>query len=399
MIAAGGITMSKQKWIRILNVEDEKVDHMAVIRMIEQKGLPCAVDWAPTLARAIELLEENRYDAVLIDYMMPDGTGLDLLDTLKEKEIASVFVTGSGDEVVAVKAMKGGAYDYIIKDPAGGYLEILPTTIHKALHNFHVEEGRRRAEKALKEYSERLEKMVEERTRKLREAQEELIRKEKLAVIGLLAGSVGHELRNPLGVISNSVYYLNRKLKEADEKIKKHLNILRKEVQRGNTIISQLLDFSRMQPPSLVKGDVNSIVKDALGEIKLPENIALEWQPDENLPRIRLDPDQIGRVCQNIISNAIQAMAEGGRLKIKTRARADFIKIIFQDSGEGIPRENLAKVFEPLFTTRAKGIGLGLAIVKSLVEGHKGKIEVESEVGKGTRFTVKLPFQSSIFNP
>ena len=399
MIAAGGITMSKQKWIRILNVEDEKVDHMAVIRMIEQKGLPCAVDWAPTLARAIELLEENRYDAVLIDYMMPDGTGLDLLDTLKEKEIASVFVTGSGDEIVAVKAMKGGAYDYIIKDPAGGYLEILPTTIHKALHNFHVEEGRRRAEKALKEYSERLEKMVEERTRKLREAQEELIRKEKLAVIGLLAGSVGHELRNPLGVISNSVYYLNRKLKEADEKIKKHLNILRKEVQRGNTIISQLMDFSRMQPPSLVKGDVNSIVKDALGEIKLPENIAFEWQLDENLPRVQLDPDQIGRVCQNIISNAIQAMAEGGRLKIKTRARADFIKIIFQDSGVGIPQENLQKIFEPLFTTRAKGIGLGLAIVKSLVEGHKGKIEVESEVGKGTRFTVKLPFQSSIFNP
>jgi len=255
---------------------------------------------------------------------------------------------------------------------------------------------RKRADKALKEYSERLEEMVKERTRELQDAQQELLRKEKLAAIGLLAGSVGHDLRNPLGVISNSTYYLNMKLKDADEKVKKHLDILQREVRGANNIITDLLDFSRTREPSLAKGDANNILKDVLAEITLPENIALETQLDENLPRIRLDADQIGRVCQNIISNMIQAMPEGGKLKIKTRAGADFIEIIFQDTGKGIPKENLEKIFAPLFSTMANGIGLGLAIVKDLVEGHKGKIEVESEFGKGTRFTVKLPFELTI---
>lgn len=227
----------------------------------------------------------------------------------------------------------------------------------------------------------------------LKEAQEQLMRKEKLAAIGQLASGVGHELRNPIGVIGNSVYYLNMKLKDVDEKTKKHLDILQREVQRSNTIITDLLDFSRVKPPSLEKSDVNSLVKEALTGIKLPENITIESQFDKNLPKIPVDLEQIQRVFLNIVSNAFGAMPEGGKLEIKTGVKGDFIEIMFKDTGEGIAKENLKKIFEPLFTMKAKGIGLGLAIVKSIVDAHNGSIEVESEVGKGATFTVKLPAQ------
>lgn len=225
------------------------------------------------------------------------------------------------------------------------------------------------------------------------EMQERLLRQEKLAVLGQLAGGMGHELRNPLGVIGNSVYYLNMKLKDAGEKVKKHLDILQGQVQRANKIISDLLEFSRAKPPSLVEYDPNSIIIDTLAEIKIPENISVESQLDKKLPKIQMDPDQIRRVFINIISDAVQAMPEGGRLDINTGVKGDFVEIILRDTGEGIPEENIHKIFEPLFSTRARGIGLGLTIVKGIIDSHKGVIGVESKVGEGTTFTIKLPLE------
>jgi PAS domain S-box-containing protein len=251
---------------------------------------------------------------------------------------------------------------------------------------------RKRAEKALKEYSERLEEMVEERTQELRDAQEQLIRKEKLAVLGQLAGGVGHELRNPLGAISNAVYFLNMALEEPDPDVKETLEILQKEVRTSEMIISSLLDFARTKPPTRRKVDINAVVQEALSRTTVPENIEVVSQPDGKLPIILADPDQLGQVFGNIILNAIQAMPEGGQLLVKTEAPSpEWVALSFADTGVGIPEENLGKIFEPLFTTKAKGIGLGLAVTKTLVEGHGGTIEVQSELGKGSTFTVQLP--------
>jgi len=227
-----------------------------------------------------------------------------------------------------------------------------------------------------------------------KQMEERLVRTERLAAIGQLASSVGHELRNPLGVISNSTYYLNTKLKDADGKITKHVSIIQREVGRANKIISDLLDFSKAKPPSLEEGDMNTIIRDTLGEIKVPENISVKTHLNGKLPRVLLDPDQIRQVFLNIVSNALQVMPEGGRLDIKTGVKGHFAEITFKDTGEGIPEDNLKKVFNPLFTTKAKGIGLGLSIVKGIVEGHKGRIEVKSKLGKGTTFIVKLPLGS-----
>jgi DNA-binding NtrC family response regulator len=159
--------MTEGKRVRILNVEDEEVDHMALQRMVKEKGLLYDVDRAATLAEALEKLEGGSYDVVLIDYVMPDGTGLDLLE--KIKGVPSIIITGRGDEAVAVKAMKGGAYDYIIKDPEGGYVELLPATIGQVLLIFHLAEEFKRADGALRESEEKLKKEIERLTERVRE--------------------------------------------------------------------------------------------------------------------------------------------------------------------------------------------------------------------------------------
>ena len=272
----------------------------------------------------------------------------------------------------------------------------------------------KRAGEALQEYSERLEEMVEERTQALRDAQEQLVRQERLAVLGQLAGSLGHELRNPLGGVKNVAYFLNMVLEEPDPEVKESLEILEKEVGTCDWIISSLLDFARVKSPARRKADINDILQTALSRIAVPENVKVVTQLDESLPIILADPDQLAQVFGNIILNGIQAMSplaptehpprvrggqEGGRLIVKTEVsgtgdppgRPKWVTVSFTDTGVGIPQENLEKIFEPLFTTKAKGIGLGLALVKTLVEGHEGTIEVKSQVGKGSTFTVKLP--------
>ena len=225
----------------------------------------------------------------------------------------------------------------------------------------------------------------------LKQAQKELIIKEKFATIGKLAGSIAHDLRNPLGVINNSAYYLSMKLKDADEKIKKHLHILEGEVQRANSFITNLLDFAKIKTMSFEKADVNNSIKSLLDKIIFPENIFLEIDLNAELPLVKLDPNQIQDAFQNIILNSIQAMPEGGKLEIKTLIQENNIEIMFKDTGIGIPRKNHQKIFEPLFTTKSNGIGLGLSIVKDIVEKHEGKIEVESVVNVGSIFTLKIP--------
>jgi len=259
---------------------------------------------------------------------------------------------------------------------------------------------RKQAEEALKEYSERLEEMGEERTKELREAQERLIRQEKLAVLGQLAGGVGHELRNPLGAIKNAAYFLNMVLEEPEPEVKETLDILEKEVRTSERIISSLLGFARPKPPIRRKVDINEVVQEALSRATVPENVEVVTQLDESLPIVLADPDQLTQVFGNIILIAIQAMPDGGQLIVKTSEvsgkppRSEkWVAVSIADTGVGISEENLKKLFQPLFTTRAKGIGLGLALVKTLVEGHGGTIEVESEVGKGSTFTVSLPLR------
>jgi len=225
-----------------------------------------------------------------------------------------------------------------------------------------------------------------------KEMQERLVRSEKLAVLGQLGAGVSHELRNPLGAIKNAAYFLNMALEEPEPEVKETLEILEKEVATCERIISSLLDFARARPPTRRKVDINELVQEALSRNSVPENVQVVSQLGGALPAIFADPDHLVRVFGNIILNGIQAMPEGGKLVLKSEAPSrGWVAVSFADTGVGISEENLGKLFEPLFTTKAKGIGLGLAVVKTLVDGHGGSIEVQSEVGQGTTFTVRMP--------
>jgi len=258
------------------------------------------------------------------------------------------------------------------------------------------EAQRKRAEEALQEYSERLEEMVEERTEELRNTQEQLVRREKLAVLGQLAGGVGHELRNPLGVISNAVYFLQMTLPDADETTREYLELIAEEVRNSTRIISDLLDFSRTRTPDGAEVEVSELVAQVLKKQPPPENVEVSTELALDLPPVFVDPQQIALVLGNLVTNAYQAMPEGGQLIIKTSEVSEKlpkseVALFVTDTGCGIPPENLAKIFEPLLTTKARGIGLGLATSRILVEANGGSLEVESEMGKGSTFTIRLP--------
>ena len=276
-----------------------------------------------------------------------------------------------------------------------------------ALHNMELEEERMRAEEALKEYSERLEEMVEERTQELHDAQEALIRKEKLAMLGQLSGSMAHELRNPLGVISNAVYYLKTVLPDAGEQVKEYLELVEEETIISEKIVSDLLDYGRTRPPE--REDVNAaeMVRQTLERLPTPDEIEVNIKIPEDIPEVYADPHQIGQVLINLVKNAYQAMPDGGKLTISAHAieisegsgkppRFERVALSIADTGCGISKENIAKLFTPLFTTKARGIGLGLATSKNLVEANGGTIEVESDglPGKGSTFTIGLPVKS-----
>jgi len=247
------------------------------------------------------------------------------------------------------------------------------------------------AERKLAEQSRHLEEIVAERTRQLESAQAQLIRSEKLAALGELAGSVGHELRNPLSVIANAVYLLKASLKNQDPKMRDYLRLIDQETRTASRIISELLNYSRIRIADTENVDAGKLVNDLLEEIELPANIQLEKRVSSRLPKVAVNPQQVKQILANLITNACQAMPKGGTLSISVGKRANEVLVSVKDSGMGISEENLARLFEPLFTTKEKGLGFGLALSKKLAEINNISIEVVSEVDQGSDFLLKFP--------
>ena len=248
-------------------------------------------------------------------------------------------------------------------------------------------------EEKIRELNAELEQRVEERTHELQTTQEKLVRQEKLAIIGQLAGSVGYELRNPLGVIHNAIYFLRLKQPDANEKIKEYLEIIGAETLNAEKIISDLLDFSRVISTDPEPISVPDLVRPALEKFVLPANINLKLNLPESLPVASADRRQMEQVIQNLLSNACQAMPGGGQLTISAVEKNQEAAIMIEDTGTGIQPEYLRKLFEPLFTTKPRGIGLGLAVSKKLAEANGGRIEVQSKPGQGSIFTLYIPIK------
>ncbi len=223
--------------------------------------------------------------------------------------------------------------------------------------------------------------------------EKQIFEAEKLASLGQLAAGVAHEINNPLTSVTLITEQL---LKEVEDgRVRRKLKVIERQVEGAARIARSLLNFARQVTPEIRDVDINAILDKVLEELSVQMGrISLEKDYGK-LPKVKGDELQLRQAFTNVILNAIQAIEGEGKITVKTRAERDAVVVTISDTGRGIPEEHLSRIFEPFFTTKelGKGTGLGLAIVHGIIERHGGKIEVESEVGKGTSFTITLPLE------
>ena len=248
----------------------------------------------------------------------------------------------------------------------------------------------------LEEYSQRLEYLVAARTKELSEVNERLVKAERFAAIGELAGMVGHDLRNPLTAIKNAVYYVDRKMGIAmDTKTKEMFKVINNSISHANKIIDNLLEYSKEISLEIEEATPKSLLDYILLMIQIPDHIRIHDRTQDK-PTIWVDSNKMERVFINLIRNAMDAMPKQGTLEISSRQVGEDVEFTFTDSGTGMTEQTKAKLFMPLFTTKAQGMGFGLAICKRIIEAHGGKISVESKLGKGTTFVVTIPIEQKL---
>ncbi|MDY6932740.1 MAG: PAS domain S-box protein [Spirochaetota bacterium] len=238
-----------------------------------------------------------------------------------------------------------------------------------------------------------LEQKVEDRTMRLIKAQERLITAERLAVLGQFFGSISHEIKNPLGIIDSSVYYLRQRLDNSSPKVVQHLNRIHEQVKRSNTIIESLRELTQMKEPNKRTLDLSKLLDNEICSSRMPQTINVEKCISDEKILIDGDYSQVSMIFKNIIKNAIEAMHGEGTLFIRIERLMEqaLAMIKFEDTGPGIEEKDITRVFRPLFSTKNRGLGFGLSICQNVVERHGGTIEAQSKPGVGATFIVKLP--------
>ena len=375
----------------ILIVDDEQPVRQMLRRMLEGGGY--TVLEAESGEKALEVVNGVHTELVITDLKMPGMDGLELAQRLLEEDPDRpvLLMTAHADLDSARRAVGIGVYEYFVK-PFD--LNDVTAGIERALaHQRLVLENRA--------YQRELERKVKERTRELERAYAELVQAEKLSAVGRLAAGVVHEVLNPLAVVVGRIdmVLMNRGL---DALVRSSLEIAREQVERGVKILDNLRDFSKQRAPARATVDVNTLVAHTL-ELVAHETKRRSIEVAthlEGLPGVQADEDQLSQVFLNLVNNAVDAMPEGGRLTAETRTLAGdseaSVEVRLVDTGSGISQTDLDHIFEPFFTTKEKGTGLGLAICRGIVEVHGGKMEVESRVGEGTTFVVRVPVNGKV---
>jgi signal transduction histidine kinase len=287
--------------------------------------------------------------------------------------------------VYAAQDIGDGLLDAPIRIPSGDEIGILAKELDQMRQN-------------LLDYYENLEKKVELRTQELKKVQFQIMHQEKMASIGLLAAGIAHEIGNPLTSISSLTQLLKRRLK--DEKNLVYLSTLMKNIDRISRIVRELVDFSRPSNFETRLTDVNKVAQAAVGIVKYDSRskhikFELDFQPE--LPKLDIVSDQLLQVFINILFNAVDAMeGHGDILRFSTKQRGNYLIFQVEDSGTGIPKSEINKIFEPFYTTKevGKGTGLGLSVSYGIIKNFNGEIHVESKVGKGSIFKIKLPINT-----
>ena len=252
---------------------------------------------------------------------------------------------------------------------------------------------RKQLENVRKQHTENLENQVVEQSK-------ELVQSERFAAIGATAAMVGHDIRNPLQAIASNIYLAKTDLAvmpEGDEKegLKESLGGIEKNTEYINKVVQDLQDFVKPLRPTMQEMDLEKLCQEVLFKNVLPKNIDASCNVEKEAKRLITDPAMLQRILSNLVNNAVQAMPEGGKIGIDAFQEANNVVIIVQDTGAGIPEAIKPKLFTPLFTTKSTGQGLGLVVIKRMIVALCGNVSFESEVGKGTKFIIRLPSPKS----
>jgi signal transduction histidine kinase len=243
--------------------------------------------------------------------------------------------------------------------------------------------------------SEDLAATVATQSTELREAEERRLRTERLAVIGRFAGRLAHDLRNPLNVLQLNLQLLRRRIEE-DPQLLRPLDRVDQAVQQAATMVTDLLDFSRLGQPRPSETHIEPLLRRQIEETTAPEGIAVALEVEPDLPTIQADVEQLHQALRHLLSNALQAMRDrSGTITLAAHREPGGVAISVRDEGCGIDPELLERLFDPLFTTRARGTGLGLAVCRKIAEDHGGHIRVRSTPGTGAEFTIWLPVETA----
>jgi signal transduction histidine kinase len=368
----------------ILIVDDEPNTAEYMATLLESHGY--ATSWAYSGTEALEMLtaanrqedESHPIALVILDVRLPDLDGYEVCQRIKNDEtlrhVSVIMVTALHSTDEKTRGLDLGADDYITKP-------------------FQPEELLARVRAVLR--IRQMEREARQRAIELEKSQAQLIQVEKLAAMGRLAASIAHELNNPLQAIQNCLHLvLRRPLPQAKQH--QYLEMAQEEVDRLIGIVQGMLDFYRPSKGQRALVEVNTIVENVLalaakqlqhGQVTVHQHLT----PD--LPLLETVSDQLKQVFLNIVINAVEAMPDGGDLYVNTRLTPGgrWVTISFTDTGTGLSPEEQTNIFEPFYTTKTKGTGLGLAVSYGIIERHGGSIEVQSEPGRGSCFTVKLP--------
>jgi len=386
---------------KILVVDDEKGVRESIRVILKDTYDVVPIESGET---AIDYLKKNEVDLVFLDIMMPGISGLEALKIIKASEQSPevVIVTATRTVENAVEAMKYGAYEYVTK-PFN--IEEIKIIAQRGVQNRHMAIECASLKKQMDESKERfyrqLEHKVSERTQeleetnaKLRETHEQLVRSEKLASLGELVAGVAHELNNKL----LPVLAYAQLLKEHDfpEDVMRYITTIEKSAGGASAVVSSLLNFARPSSERRDPVNLNNTMRDTLALLDYrlkASGVKVDVRLDKGMPLTMADEKQIAQVFLNLVNNAFQSMCDGGgKLTVRSISKKKDMYFIISDTGCGIPKANLLKIFDPFFSTKGNGgTGLGLSVSHGLIRAHDGEISVESKEGGGSTFKIRLP--------
>ncbi len=374
--------INQEKTYPLILVDDEDGFRMAVARRLSKRGFDPAE--ASSGQACLELLEQQPVSVVVLDVKMSGMDGIDTLKIIKQRysKTQVILLTGNAAVSDGIEGIKSGAFDYLTK-PVD--LDHLTSKIGQALDLIRLAEER----EAESVYRKKLEK--------------KMVDTERLISLGTMSTGIAHEINNPLAIINESAGFMKLLLTSAELKnIPKRdalltgITKIEKSVVRARKITHQLLGHVKKQGSVCLNIDIVQLVTDTLGLMKkeiTDKKIDVTWETGGTSCMIWNDPYKIRQVLINLLDNAVHAVKKKGRIKLSIEEVANEIVLAIEDNGIGIPEENLGKIFDPFFTSKAfdEGTGLGLFVVHKILSSINGGIDVKSIVGKGSRFEIRLP--------